>query len=327
MTRIQKAILREIEYYLPEIVADNSLLVKQMHLDWSAEEIFSKTGIRKRHIVSESECASDLAVLAAEKLFCNEPGLRESIDFLIFCSQNPDYILPSTSCILQKRLGLSVHCGALDINQGCSGFVYGLSVAKGLIESGTASNILLITSETYSKYLEKSDKTTRTIFGDGAAAVWITAQECPEDKIGSFCLGTDGSGAENLILRNSASRKEPGASSFLFMDGPEIFQFTLSTVPKLVKDILSKANLSIDEIDCFVFHQANAFILEHLRKKLKIAPEKFCIDMEETGNTVSASIPIALKRTMEQGRIQQGMKLMIIGFGVGYSWGGCIVKL
>ncbi len=323
-----KAVLKAAAYELPAAVEDNEFLVRQMALDWPAEDIYAKTGIRQRHIAAPDECASDLAARAAERLFGQRSALREQVDFLLFCTQSPDYVLPATACLLQERLGLSAALGALDVNQGCSGFIYGLAVAKGLIESGTARNVLLLTAETYSKYLAPDDKTTRPIFGDGAAAVWIAGEETAADEpIGPFVLGTDGAGAANLIVRGSAGRREEGASPYLFMDGPEIFQFTLRAVPKTARRLLEASGRTLEEIDYFVFHQANAFMLEHLRKKLKIPPEKFCLDMADTGNTVSASIPIALVRALDSGVLKSGMRVMLMGFGVGYSWGGCLIRI
>ena len=319
--------LRAIEYALPQRIEDNAFLIADMQSEWSAEDIFDKTGIRERHIVEQEECASDLAIMAAEKLFSSHKGIRESIDFVIFCTQSPDYALPTTACLLQSRLGLPKSCGAMDINQGCTGFIYGLTIAKGLIESGTANNILLLNAETYSKYIGRRDKTTRTIFGDGAAATWIASGGDEALTIGPFVFGTDGTGAENLIVRNSGTRIEgDNVRQPLFMDGPEIFQFTLTVVPKTVKALLEKAELEKEDVDLFVFHQANAFILEHLRKKIGIPREKFLLDMEDTGNTVSASIPIVLKRAFKGNTIARDMKVMLLGFGVGYAWGGCVLQ-
>lgn len=316
-----------IEYALPQREENNEFLVADMQSDWLPEDIYEKTGILKRHIAAPDECASDLAAKAAERLFLAHDGLKEKIDFVLFCSQSPDYALPTTACLLQSRLQLSKSCGAMDINQGCAGFIYGLGVAKGLIESSAARNVLLLNAETYSKYIDKQDKTTRTIFGDGAAAAWVSADEDDGFGIGGFVFGTDGTGAENLIVKNSGARiSNSGARHALFMDGPEIFQFTLSVVPKTVKALLDKTALEMGDINLFVFHQANAFILEHLRKKLAIPNERFLLDLAETGNTVSASIPIVLARAIVQGKVKSGMKIMLIGFGVGYSWGGCILE-
>lgn len=235
--------------------------------------------------------------------------------------------MPATAPLLQKRLGLSKKCGSLDINQGCSGYIYVLAVAKGLVESGMSSNLLLITAETYSKYIAKDDKTIRTIFGDGAAATLIQADEKGKGCLNGFVFGSDGRGMNNLIVHNSGARKNEQEDAYLFIDGPEIFQFTLSVVPKTVKEILLKTRLQLDEIDYFIFHQANAFILEHLRNKMKIPQNKFFMDLTDTGNTVSASIPIALSRAKQRGLVHSGMKVMLLGFGVGYSWGGCILEI
>lgn len=321
------AVINDIAYYLPPQIETNEFLVEDMGLSWTADDIFKKTGIKQRHVVID-ECASDLGNRAAESLFNRNENLREQIDYLIFCSQSPDYALPATACVLQKELGLSRDCAAIDINQGCSGFIYGLSLAKGLVETGVATNVLLITAETYTKYIDEMDKSTRTIFGDGAAATWIASCDSGNERIGSFVLGTDGRGAKNLIVRNRGARVDNEVQeNHLFMDGPEIFQFTLLTIPKLVKNILAKGDVSIDDIDYFVFHQANSFILKHLSSKMKIPAEKFCLDLEDTGNIVSASIPLALQRARERNNVKRGMKIMLVGFGVGYSWGGCIVNL
>lgn len=326
---MRRAHLKDLEYYLPDGTLDNETLIEKIPALKSAKNIFEKTGIRKRHIASADECASDLAVKAAEKLFDKNPSLREKVDFLIFCTQSPDYSLPTTACLLQERLKLSTSCGAIDINQGCSGFIYSLSLAKSLIESGLAENIILLTAETYSKYIADGDKSTQPIFGDGAAAVYIDTSFGDTEYIRDFVFGTDGSGAENLILKESGSRHYGKAydKTSLFMNGPEIFQFALSVIPRTVHAILEKSRLDLKDIDYFIFHQANAFILNHLRMKLKIPKEKFCVDMEDIGNTVSSSIPIALGRALKFGVIKSDMCVMLLGFGVGYSWGGCILRL
>jgi len=260
---------------------------------------------------------------------------RSTVDFLLLCTQSPDYFLPASACIIQDKLHLPTSCGALDFNQGCSGFVYGLSLAKGLIMGEIAKTVLLITSETYSKHLHPKDKGNRTIFGDAAAATLISTDGYAE--IGSFSLGTDGSGAENLIVRTGAMRTKqalkdltfdennnPVSSDFLFMDGSEIFAFTLSAVPTLVKETLSKNSLTEEDIDLFVFHQANKYMLDFLRKKLNIRKEKFYLYLSEVGNTVSSSIPIALYEAQHEKRLKGNV--LLAGFGVGYSWGGTVLK-
>jgi 3-oxoacyl-[acyl-carrier-protein] synthase-3 len=341
MERYQAAI-KEIAYYLPDKICDNDSLVKHLNLEWSAEEIFKKTGIDTRHIAKDDECASDLGVQAACKLFASGACQPNDIDFLLFCTQSPDYFLPATACIMHEKLGLRKSCGAFDYNQGCSGFVYGLALAKGLIETGIANNILLITAETYSKYINDQDRSTRTIFGDGAAATLITAVKRDSEYIGSMVFGTDGTGAENLIVPAGGMRLPISSTNMvedidkdgnvrskanLYMNGPEIFNFTLQVVPKTVREILQKANISIDKIDFFIFHQANKFMLDHLQKKLKITEDKFWSDMSECGNTVSSSIPIAMKMALDNSKIKSDDYIMLVGFGVGYSWAACIIRM
>jgi 3-oxoacyl-[acyl-carrier-protein] synthase-3 len=316
-----------IANHLPANALSNEDIAREFP-EWGVEKIFSKTGIRCRHIAAEDETASDLAYQAALKVFAQSGCTPDQIDYLLFCTQSPDYALPTTACLLQERLKLPNYAGALDFNLGCSGFVYGLSLAKGLIETNQAKKVLLLLGETYSKYLSATDKSVRTIFGDGASAVLIEASSDPEHQIGPFVFGTDGSGGQNLIVQNSGARANPafGAKSHLFMDGPEILNFTLQRIPQVVNLLCEKSTVPLDQIDAFVFHQANRFILDQLRRKLKIDADRFVINMEDYGNTVSATIPMALERAVQSGQIRPGARLMLVGFGVGYSWGACLAR-
>jgi 3-oxoacyl-[acyl-carrier-protein] synthase-3 len=319
--------IRSIEYYLPENTLDNDELSKQFP-EWEAAKILEKVGIRNRFIVNENETALDLAYMAAEKVLKNFN--RELIDFILVCTQSPDYFLPTGACILQNKLNLYKNIGALDYNLGCSGYIYGLALAKSLVNTGIASNILLIMSETYSRHIHESDKSNRSIFGDGAAATIISYTD--KEMIHNFVLGTDGSGKENLIvkkggMRSFAEHNDSKVENYLYMNGPEIFNFTLDVVPDLVNNTLAKNSETLNSIDYCIFHQANRFILEYLRKKLKVDPAKFYINMLETGNTVSATIPIALKDCLETGKVKKGDKVLLVGFGVGYSWGGTVVTV
>ncbi len=329
-----KAFIKGISYYLPENILTNEELIKDFP-EWSVEKVAGKIGVKERHVVAESECASDLAVKAAEKLFEEYNIDRQSIDFVLLCTQSPDYFLPTTACLIQERLKLPTSIGALDFNLGCSGFVYGLSLAKGLILGGIAKNVILITAETYSKHLHPKDKGNRTIFGDAATATLISTDGFAE--IMNFSLGTDGRGAENLIIKSGALRSpekqndlkfdesnNPVSSDYLFMNGSEIFNFTLEAVPILVTDTLKKNSLMQSEIDLFVFHQANKYMLNFLRKKLKIAEDCFYYYLENVGNTVSSTIPIALKEAQNENCMHGNV--LIAGFGVGYSWAGSILK-
>ena len=318
--------ISEIETYFPEKKVTNEDLQKEFP-EWSPEKIFNKVGVKQRHIADKHETVLELAVKASEKLLKKID--KNEIDFILFCTQSPDYHLPTTACILQDRLGLRKNIGALDFNLGCSGFVYGLSIAKGLIATGVAQNILLVTAETYTKYLRKSDKSNRTIFGDGATATLIQKDETKENF--QFILGTDGSGYDNLIVRNGGGRnrinKEDEAGNCLYMNGQNIFIFTIEKIPALVKEILEKNNLTKNDVDYYIFHQANAHILRRQREILEIPEEKFYINLEKYGNTVSSTIPIALKDALETGKVKRGQKVMLIGFGVGLSWGATIVEL
>lgn len=330
-----KAFIKAIDYYLPDRVITNEELVQEFP-EWTVEKIATKVGVNKRHVAYEEETATDLAIKAAEKLFVNHPDIdKESIDFVLLCTQSPDYFLPSSACIIQNILGIPTSCGAFDFNLGCSGYIYGLAIAKGLIAGGIANNVLLLTAETYNKYLHSRDKGNRTIFGDAATATIVSTDGFAE--IGNFALGTNGAGAENLIVRTGASRSpeksgdlsfdengNPHSSDYLFMNGSEIFSFTQKNVPIVVNVTLEKNNLIKDDINMFVFHQANSYMLNFLRKKIKIPEEKFFVNMSEIGNTVSNSIPIALCDAKVQNLLNG--PILICGFGVGYSWGGCLLN-
>jgi 3-oxoacyl-[acyl-carrier-protein] synthase-3 len=327
------AALAAIASYLPERELTNEELAS-LAPKWTAQSIFDKTGIHTRHVAAADECASDLGVEAAQRLFKSGACNTSEIDYVLFCTQSPDYFLPATACLVQQRLGLPTTTGAIDVNQGCSGFVYSLSLAKGLIESQSANNILLITADTYSKHLHASDISTRVLFGDGASAALITAVQSDDDLIGPFAFGSDGAGAGNLIVKYGGMRCRamvetgPGdRSGCLYMNGPEIFNFTLNRVPSLVSTLLKKSSRDSAEIDYFVFHQANRFMLDHLRQKLQIPVERFCINMDGYGNTVSSTIPMALELAMRRSEIRAGDLVMLVGFGVGYSWAGTLVRI
>ena len=327
-----------IEYFLPQSTLSTQEL-STLFPEWSVAKIDAKTGIECRHVSAAGECSSDLAVEAAKKLFASGACRPEEIDYVLLCTQSPDYFLPTTACLVQNRLGIPVTAGALDFNLGCSGYVYGLGLAEALICSGQASGVLLLTAETYSKFLNPLDRSVRTIFGDAAAATFITATQTATPSLGPFVYGTDGAGGENLMVPAGGMRRphsvatsveakdEQGnrrAPDNLFMNGPEIFNFTLSAVPDTVQRLLRKSALSLDQVDLFVFHQANRYMLDHLRKRLAIPAEKFVFAMKDCGNTVSSTIPIALKHASASGQLRKDSLVMLVGFGVGYSWGATL---
>lgn len=329
-------IISKVCVYLPKKIISNDQLSSEFNR-WEPEKIENKLGIRERHLVADDETAGDLAFEAANKVLENYP--KDKVDMLILCTQSPDYFLPTTACILQNRLGLKTEVGAFDFNLGCSGFIYGVAMAKSFIHTDIASTVLLLTAETYSKQIHPKDLANRTIFGDAATATII--EKSDKEHIFNFILGTDGKGKNNLIVPNGCSRNGYDTNAVektndagdiytdnnLFMSGPEIFNFTIEAVPIAVAQCLDKNKLTLDEIDYVIFHQANKFMIEYLRKKLYISKDKFYSNMLHTGNTVSNTIPIAYADALENGMIVKGNKVLLCGFGVGYSWGAVVIEV
>lgn len=332
------ATLKHIEYVFPDRVCTNEDLAR-LYPEYDFSKFDAKIGIKQRYWVNENETALDLAERACLKLFKYFDSSQ--VDFIIYCTQSPEYILPTTACLLQEKLGLNTSIGALDFNLGCSGYIYGLSIAKGLIETRQANNVLLITAETYSKYINSEDKSNKGIFGDAATASLISFDE-ENSSIHNFLFGTDGSGFDKLIIKNGASKnkvdqnpkvKEYGSGNKftdneLYMDGPEIFNFTNSVIPNFTFNLLRVNNLELKDCSVFVFHQANKFMLEFLRKKINVPKDRFYIDLEDGGNTVSSTIPIALKRWSDAfvGAFPVN-NIVLVGFGVGLSWGGTVISI
>ena len=332
---MKKAYIKYVTYFLPERIVTNEEIVRDFP-EWSVEKITEKVGVKQRHVAADDETATDLAEKAAQRLIEENNIDRSSIDFVILCTQSPDYFLPTSACLLQERLGLREDIGAFDFNLGCSGFVYGLAVAKGLIAGGVADNVLLLTSETYNKYLHPRDKGNRTIFGDAASATLVSSEG--QIEICDFALGTNGKGANNLIVKSGASRLRekqndvtfdkngnPVSSDHLYMNGAQIYVFTQRNVPKVVNEVLEKNHLAKEDIDLFVLHQANQYMLDFLRKKMGIPEDRFFMFMENVGNTVSSSIPVCLTEAQRENRLKGNV--LLCGFGVGYSWGAVVLKI
>ena len=298
---------------------------------WNMPVLYEKTGIAQRHIAAPDECSSDMGVAAARTLFATHDVDPRSIDFLLFCTQTPDYPLPTTACLMQDRLGLRRNCGALDFNMGCSGFVYGLALADGLIRGGTAGRILLVTAETYSKFIHPTDRSLRTIFGDGAAATLIEPADAP--TLSGFQYGTDGSGADTLMVTKGGVRPEKDAHkprnrrrwpSDLYMDGPSLLSFTVGTIPEMVEHILEDQGVTKDQIGLYLFHQATHKMLDQLRRRLGVEESRMPELLRDLGNTVSATIPILISEMRAQDRLVPDRPNLLIGFGVGWSWAGCL---
>ena len=338
------AVIRGISIYLPEGTLTNEDLGAQ-YPDWEIDKLAAKNGISSRHIVGEDQTGLDLAEEACRELFREGitapdgtsagPIEPDSIDALLYCTQTADYLMPTNACLLQDRLGLPTTTMAFDFNLGCSGWVYGLSMAKGLIATGQAKRIILVTTEVYSRWINDDDRSIRTLFGDGACATLIEAGDAdmPGGHINDAVYGTDGAGAANIIVTGAGMNGAPlddrsanrGEGPTMFMDGPEVFAFTLAAVPKMMQQLYEKSGKDVDSIDQFILHQANRYMLEHLRRKLRIPKEKFILEIADVGNTVSSTIPIALGRAYRDGRVQAGQTLALVGFGVGFSWGGVLV--
>ena len=330
------AFVAGLAYALPETVVTNDDLQRE-NPDWDMPRIAAKVGITKRHVAAPGETSSDLAYAAGRRLLDGIAIDPARIDCVIFCTQTPDYLLPTSACVLQHRLGVGQNAAAFDINQGCSGYVYGLALAKSMIGSGLATNVLFLTGETYTKLIHPRDRTVRVLFGDGGSATLITADEGGA-RIGATVLGSDGSGAKNLIVPAGGARRPRSPATaeeqtddigctrtaeHLFMDGQAITAFALQRVPTVIDALVKRANVTTEDVGWYVFHQANAFMNERLRGRLRLPPERVPTYIDSVGNTVVNTIPIVLREHGD--RFAPGDLAALVGFGVGYSWGATLL--
>lgn len=326
--------IKQISVHLPENTVTNEELGQEFpEADFDSFE--KVVGVKSRRISSPGETALDLAEKAANIAIKDAGGAN--IDFILFCTQTPDYPLPGNAGILQDRLGLGKNIGALDFNLGCSGYVYGLALAQSLIDMGMAKELLLITSDTFSGYIHPKDRVNRSLFGDGATATII---DNGKGGFGKFVFGTDGSGYKHLIVPNGSFKNafNPDAKEYsygtnnftddnhFYISGLDVFSFSAKVVPTLVQNTLAENKLDIKDIDHFVFHQANKYMLEFLRKKLNIEKEKFYNNLDHVGNTNSSTIPIGLDELIRNKKIKPGQKILLIGYGVGLSWSGTVIN-
>ena len=307
--------ITDIEYVLGKNKESLEDLGK-INPDWMIEKLKDKTGIHSRHTLGVNETEKSLVIEASKKLF--ERVNPDDIDGIIHVSQSPFSRLPTSACLIQDILNLPKNMMAFDLIQGCSGFVYGLSVASAMIYQQGLKKVLIICADTYTNYIPKNDRTNRPIFSDGAAAAIL--ERSGDGSIGPFSFFTDGSGGDLLALKENNGKEQ------LFMDGKKVFKFSLREVPKVFNELLIKANLKQEDIDLFIFHQASAVILRQLKSKLNIPDEKWFQNIKDMGNTVSATIPIAIKQAKDSGQFKPKMNVMLMGFGVGLSVAGCIVR-
>ena len=300
------------------------------------ENFFSTTGIEQRRKANADICSSDLCVAAAERLIIDLHWDKADIDAVIFVSQTPDYITPSTSCLIQQRLGLSEHCYTLDISLGCSGWVYALSVIAALLQNGSMKKGLLLAGDTILKFCSSEDKSTYPLFGDAGTATALEYDDSGNAAAMKFSMHTDGAGYETIIIRDGAYRSPVTTESMqrqsygdgivrsrldLELDGMSVFSFGISKAPSSVNELLGYCSLNKEDIDYYTFHQANLFMNEKIRKKLKLAPEKVPYSLKDFGNTSCASIPLTLVTQINEELQHNSLKHIACGFGVGLSWG------
>ena len=326
--------IRAVTSYLPAQIEHNSEIVDGRFM--------RKIGVESRHIAAADESAGDMALAAAEKIFAQYDIDRQATDFILLCTQHPDYQMPHTAAHIQSRLGLGKGVGTMDIALGCSGYVYGLAVAKGLIETGLARRVLFLTSSVYTKYINRRDTSVRPLFGDGSTATWIEAVDEDTPSLNAFVFGSDGSRFDRLIIPVGGSRHTPretpevfatdDQNNFrsnyeVFMDGMAITYFTLREVPQLVDDVLTAANITRADLDYCIFHQANKFMMDFLREKAGLSSVPFHNDITTTGNIVSGSVPLAIEQVAKAHGAENLRRVMLAGFGVGLSWAGCMADL
>ncbi len=327
---VEGVVLRGIVSAAPKRVVDNAAFVERFG-EAAVAEVVKMIGVEERRVADADQTAADLCFEAAKVLLERLDWAADSIDGLIFVSQTPDYRLPATACLLQGRLGLSSHCQAFDVNLGCSGYVYGLWLAATLVKAGL-KRVLVLAGDTASRLVDPNDRSTAFLFGDAGSATAVEADSAAPAM--HFRLGSDGQGARHLIVPEGAYRTgetdgrwaEDFDPSCLYMDGAEVFAFTLRAVPKLVRDTLDDAGLAPGDVDAYALHQANRFMLRHLAKKIGAGEDRVPINIERFGNTTSATIPLLLTTNLASRLTGAPSRVMLVGFGVGFSWGAVLIE-
>jgi 3-oxoacyl-[acyl-carrier-protein] synthase-3 len=334
-----KIAIKDIAYYLPERVVSNDQLSSERP-KWDMRRVENRVGVQSRHIAEPAETALDLAVVACLELLERNSELKDLVDGVIFCTQSPDFIMPPNACLLHRELDLKEDVFAVDTNLACSGYVYSLALAQGLIAAGTCTNILLVTSDTYSKFIHPDDRSTRTLFGDAAAVSWICASDDGTGVVDLLCQ-TSGRGYETFYIPAGGARHPKTADTSLgtsdssgnirtdetiHMDGMGVLTFVAAAIPAQVRRILERNGLEVGDLDLVVFHQASKMALDTLARALAIPPERLFRNLSTIGNTVSASIPISLAQARADGRVPPGGLVLLSGFGVGLSWATALIR-
>lgn len=293
-------------------------------------KVVAMAGILSRRIAEESICSSDLCTEAAEKILDELGWPRDSIDALIMVTQSPDYLLPSTSCIIHKHLQLSDECAAFDVGLGCSGYPYALWLAAMMLKSGGLKRVLVLHGDTSSRFSDKSDRSVALLFGDLGTATAIEAVDSEVSDNWFFKLHSDGSGYKDMLIEGGGFRKrfcDDPQKYFVRMNGANVFNFTIKRVPSLITDTLNLAKIDADDVDYFIFHQSNQFIIKHLLKKMKLPSEKVPMTLKDFGNTGGASIPLTITLGKLKQPVDRSLKVMLLGYGVGLSWGAALIDL
>ena len=331
--------ISQIEYHLPEYILTNQEIGK-LHPKWDMNTTSLKTGVFSRHIAKKEETAFDLAKIAVKKLLYNTNIKQEEIGGIIFCTQSPDYLLPSNAFLIHKEFNFKSDVWCFDYNLACSGFIYGLAIARGMINTRMAKHVILINADTYSKFINKNDRSTSLLFGDGAAVTLLSYSDI--DSVIDIALASEGASYKSFYIPaggtrnpiNDTSKVEKAdvvgnirSNENIHMDGHSVWSFISKTVPSQINSIMKKNKLTFNQIDQIIFHQASKFTIDALIKSIEVDPSKCYINMNLIGNTVSASIPIALKNAIEVGKVKEGDLLLLSGFGVGLSWGSLLLTL
>jgi 3-oxoacyl-[acyl-carrier-protein] synthase III len=337
---LSRAAINDVAVALPSQVLTNDELMEGLGENKRAL-LVRHTGVVRRHVAAAEQTALDIGEEACRKLFATHPELPEQIDTLIFCTQSPDHILPPNACILHGRLGLQASVAAFDLPHACSAYIYAIHLAHALVASGSAMHVLVVTADTYSKFVHPLDRSTRVLFGDGAAATWIAAASGDRGVLDAVC-GTDGRHFDKFLIPAGGCRRPLSGSvrmqeqrdrsgnvrspANIHMSGSDILSFVSSRIPSHVNDILSRNDLTIDAVDWIVFHQASSVVLDTLTAMLDANPVKVLRHLENVGNTVSASIPMTLRAALDDDLIRPGQLLLLCGFGAGMSWGSALVR-
>jgi 3-oxoacyl-[acyl-carrier-protein] synthase-3 len=308
--------------YLPPRVVTNAELARRV--DTSDEWIVSRTGIRQRHIADESQTSSDLALEASREALQAAGVKANDLDLIIVATSTPDYVFPSTACQLQAKLGVR-GCTAFDVQAVCSGFVYGLGVADSFVRAGESRSALVVGAEVFSRILDWSDRSTCVLFGDGAAAVVLRADERP--GVHATVLHADGAQAGILSVPGNVCGGRIVGSPFLRMDGPAVFRYAVRVLDEVARETVAKCGMRLGDIDWLIPHQANIRILDATVKKLGLPPERLVVTVDRHANTSAASVPLALDLACRDGRIKPGQRVMLQGVGGGFTWGASLVEI